>query len=361
MKVLVVTSNDFGEISAASIFTRNAEFQTIFAVPKIRTQFFDEPVSALHAYQSLDEVFDLIEREAPNAVLFASAYLLLDSKLGARDVFIRFFNILKERGIPVVTTDPFLRVLDADPNCRFSLLDTELVKFQADVQFASDFLKDIPHVYGFPMPSGTTPTLSIYNDRFCRFAPLEQRSEGTKWLFVLSDVDAILLMKTYGRPGLDQMMARLTEICSDPGNTVRFILAGEIIKLFHLVGFSLPNLEVLTFRPLLQFEDEIRGADVVCYWNLFSNSVFLCYYYDVPALFFAKGHVASLSPSFFDHIARRIYPDGLPEMVPFDQPIETRLPVLLDRYFDREARQNTLRRSRTLPRPDVALGAVLNA
>ncbi len=360
MKVLFITSQDFGELGLATFFARNQPFQSTFAVPAKKAAYFDEVVDIMYAYSSVTELQRIIKNEAPDVISLNTGYLIVNGGLATMDEFQSFFEYLKELGCPVITTDPFVRVYDSYPECAFALDGRPLEALKTEITFLSDYLKDLPHIYGFPCVSSLEKGFSFYNDRFClsekdRWKDPEQKDY---WLFVLGEIDYSLLLAKHGEFLITELAKRLTEICQNEQNRVRCVFPKRLAELLREPLSSLKNLQILDFVTLKTFEALVSESHVVFYWNVFSNSIMLCYYYDIPFLCFDKGHLASLSTELFNHMSEGIYRSGKPEFIDFFSPIEPRLDVMLQNHYSPENRQRILDEYHRLPSPQKIIEAL---
>jgi len=363
MKVLFITSHDFGELSLATFFARNQSFQSVFVVPAKKTTYFDEVVDIRYAYSSITELERIIEREKPDVISLNTGYLIVNGGLATLEEFQTFYAYLKGLGCPIMTTDPFVRVYDNYPECSFALDGRPLEDLKTEMMFLSDYLKDLPHVYGFPASNSLTNAHSFYNQTYCVHEKDRWKNpENTKyWLFVLGDLDCTLLMAKHGELFVIELANRLKEICENEENRVRCVFPKSIAKILREVLSPLKTLHIFDFVTLREFETLVSESQVVFYWNVFSNSILLCYYYDVPFLCFDKGHIANLSVDLFNHMSEGIYRSGKPEFIPFFEPIEQRLDRLLEEHYSPENRKRILDEYHRLPSPQSIIETLTNA
>jgi hypothetical protein len=362
MKVLFITSLDFGELTLATIFARNQAFESAFAVPAKRLAFFDEAAGVIYSYSSVTELQRIIENEKPDVIALNTAYLFVNGALATMDGFKSFFQYLTALGCPIITTDPFGRVYDRYPECSLQIAGTQLEDLKTEITFLSGLFKKLPHMYGFPNASTFEKAWSFYNEKFCisendRWRGLEKKDY---WLFVLGELDCALLLAKHGDFFIIQLATRLTEICKNKENRVRGVFPALITKVLRDVLSDLDNLEILDFVTLKEFETLISESHAVFYWNVFSNSTLLCYYYNVPFLCFEKGHIADLSADLYGHMSEGIYCGGQPEFTDFFSPIEPRLDVLLQKHYSQENRRRILDAYQSLPSPQYIIERLTN-
>ena len=93
MKVLFITSRDFGELSLATVFARNQPFQSVFAVPAKKHAYFDEVVDIIYTYSSVIELQRIIRNEKPDVISLNTAYLIVNGALATINEFKSFSSI----------------------------------------------------------------------------------------------------------------------------------------------------------------------------------------------------------------------------------------------------------------------------
>jgi len=362
MKVLFVSSNDFGELSLATFFARNQKFNSVFVVPEHRADYFDELVGIMYAYASVSDLPRIIENESPDIISLNSAYLMMNGNLATMDEFRSFIIYLKNLGCPLMTTDPFVRVFDSYPDCSFQMHGQPLQSLKDEMTFISDYISDFYHIYGFPSVVNQVKACSFYNDSYC----IEEKDREPepdrkdRWLFVLGELDAGLLLARYGETFYEALAERLIEVCRNRNNIVQCVFPKDIVNVLrqHLTKFK--NLEVLNYMTLKEFEKRICNSDAVFYWNIFSNSILLCYYYNIPFLCFGKGHIAELNADLFNHMADNIYRKSSPEFIDFFSPVESHLGALLRQQFSVDNRQVIVNEYRALPTPQNIVENIFN-
>ncbi len=362
MKVLFITSNDFGELSLATFFARNQPFQSIFVIPKKRATYFDEVVDIKYVYSSITELERIIEHEKPDVISLNTGYLIVNGGLATMAEFQLFYEYLKKLGCPIMTTDPFVRVYDSYPECSFELDGNPLVSLKTEMTFLSEYLKELPHIYGFPCKSNLENAYLFYNDKYCLKEKQQPQSTEKKdhWLFVLGELDSTLLFVKHGELFIKELAERLKEICQNTENRVRCVFPENIANMLREPLAPLKNLQILNFLTLEEFETLVSESDIVFYWNVFSNSILMCYYYDVPFLCFGKGHIADLSVDLFNHMSDGIYRNGTPEFIDFLSPLEPNLDTLLQNQYSKENRQRILDEYHRLPTPQSIVKALTN-
>lgn len=358
MKILFITTMDFGELSLATFFARNQPFQSIFAIPESRANYFDEIVDMIYIYSSISELKRVIEKETPDVISLNTGYLVINGSLATVDEFKDFFKYIKEYGCPILTTDPFVRVYDKFPECSFQLHGNELLALKEEIQFLNGYLKDLPHIYGFPCSNNPQITHSFYNPNYCKDIS-NKTSQNDQWLFVLGEIDFNLLVAKHGKSFITILTNRLKDICRNANNTVRCVFPNVLTDLLKEPLSKYKNLHLFDFLTLSHYEDLIKESDVVFYWNVFSNSILMCYYYNVPFICFEKGHVAELSPKLFDHMSAGIYPNGEPEFIDFFSPLESHLDLMLKTHFSLENRTRILIEYHRLPSPEQIIKTLL--
>jgi len=350
-KVLFILSRDFGEISLATIFARNQSFKRVYAIPEYRMPIFDEPAEAIYPYTSITDLPKIIEQEKPDLISLNSGYLIIDGNLASRSEYSEFRRYLAKSDIPLLTTDPFVRIFDYFPDSKFEINGRPIEKVQEEIKYLSSRFSKIPHVYGFPFITDKVEAYTFYNDKYFTEEKADGDSETKRWLLVLAELDTLLLLDRHGKNFVPILEQRLMEICGNPKNMVNFVLPYKLGQALQANVRNLENLYITSFVPLGYFEKILRNSDIVLYWNVFSNSILLCYCYNIPLLFFDKGHIANLTEYTFDHISKYIYKGGKPEFIDFESPIDSDLDILLNNNFSYEKRSVILDNYKRLESP----------
>ena len=362
MKAMFITTHDFGELSLATFLARNQEFEKIFIIPEQKAAYFDEVVNILYTYTNVTQLERIIDKETPNIIFLNTAYLFVNGNLATMESFKAFFSYLQQLKCPIVTSDPFARVYDSFPECSFKVNGQQLDKLKSEMSFLNNYLSELPHIYGFSCKNEFQNTYSFYNKKYCKTQKIEDTEivEKDNWLFVLGELDFNLLLGRHEKNFVTNLVARLQEISKNPNNVIRCVFPLRLVMILRDFLPPTDNIHILNFTSLRNFESLISISDVVFYWNVFSNSILMCYYYDVPFLCFEKGHIADLSPDLFKHMSEGIYRNGTPEFVDFFTTVENKLDTLLENYYSRENRQKILKEYQQLPSPETIVKQLVN-
>ncbi len=362
MKTMFITTHDFGELSLATFLARNQEFEKVFVIPEEKAIYFDELVNILYTYTDVAQLERIINREKPNIIFLNTAYLFVNGSLGTMESFKAFFTYLQQLNCPIVTSDPFARVYDSYPECSFKINGQQMHALKAEMSFLNDYLRQVPHIYGFSCKNEFQNAHSFYNSKYCKTQKIEDAEivDKDNWLFVLGELDFNLLLGRHEKEFITTLAARLKEISENPKNVIRCVFPLKLVMILRNFLPPIENVHILNFTTLSNFESLISISDVVFYWNVFSNSILMCYYYDVPFLCFEKGHIADLSEDLFKHMSEGIYRNGTPEFINFFTTVENNLTALLQANYSRENRQKILKEYQQLPSPETIIKQLLN-
>jgi len=328
MKCLFALSADYGEFATANLLSRGQPFERRFALPRAlaaRAAGLDGAAF----YGSAGELGELIEREAPDAVVLASGYLYAINGLFDPEQLAALLARLRARRIAVATTDPWLRLFAAAPATRFAIHsvkqggidEAQSAKVLALQRRLEAVLAGVPHLVAVPAPLAQ----GCYNPAFRR-AP-RPAPDADEWLFVLAQQDLALASEGF----LEALQARAAGLLRRGRNRLRFVgppaLGAFLAERFP--GES--RVEYLAFAGFAAFEEALLRAKVVAYWNAISASALYCLYHGVAPVFFGRGHQARVVPGLYEHAVRHVYGGEAPALIDAGAELEADADALIAR------------------------------
>ena len=112
MNVLIVTSNDYGELSNALDFASGGDFRARVLVPeRLLARNRGQTHVRLEGYSVLPEILDVLDRERPDVLLLFSGLLLGINGLMSLHSVGELVATAGGRGVRVATSDPFLGLM----------------------------------------------------------------------------------------------------------------------------------------------------------------------------------------------------------------------------------------------------------
>ena len=319
--LLFVVSNDYGELTNALHLIRGQPFAPLVMLPR---RLLDLNADGLgcpsRGYGSASDVIAAIDDAQPDVVFLFSAYLYaLHGLLGAGGLE-RIVHHVHDRGVPCVTSDPFLGLATRpDPDL---VSDSHPRKAWLLEHFArvSGLLTDVPHLYLVrPPATARVPAYAFHNPE-SRLAPAARRDRDD-WLFLLSSEDYAGQVARHGKAAFDRALHDL--LGQTVSNGCRPVLLAPPPCIASVTARR-PAVEPLLtpgFCGRQRFGRVLADAAYVFYWNIFSNSVVLRLAGRRPVFFFDTGHLARAMPPL-ERVGRTwYYADAPLPMVDMGRPL----------------------------------------
>lgn len=328
-RLLCVLSADFGEYVTASLFARAQPFDVHFALPPALARFVPPGQRGHSEYRDLAEARALVASARPDAVLLASAYLFAVNGIAAPEQLQAFVQAAREAGAALATTDPWLRIWALRPGSRYAIQsvqkggeDAALSQRMTALQGALEaILADVPHVFAVPLAEPGRGWHAFFNRGFAQRAAGE-RGQGAPWLFVLSREDYVFLAGFEREAFFGALERRVAELLAYRENRVCFVAPEEVGRFLAERWPGEPRLTHVGFCDFARFEQLVREARVVAYWNLLSSSLLYCLYYGVAPIFFGPGHLAKVCPGLAEHAAAHVYRGRPPPLRDLAAPLQ---------------------------------------
>jgi hypothetical protein len=334
VRTLIVTSSSHGELAHAMMFLRGQRLSehARMLIPEILHAVHKDalPVAAF-PYATLDDVLSAVDAHQPDLVCLFSAYLFSFDKLLSAKSLDTLLRRLRDRGCRVMTSDPFLGLASQvtpgqiDPQMlvpgesawtrRLVALAIRSRGSRAKVLNVSG-LDDVLHVHPTSIPEhddGIT-RVSFFNPAILRAAtvpnaqaPRDPRDGSPRWLFVLSDSDLHVQTVRVGLPEfLENLLGMLRHAAAEKKQAALIAPSAIVQRLRHAVP---EGIELLSWRPLDEFERRVIDAEYVFYWNAFSFSQLARIANELPFFVFDRGHFARTLTPYYE-IARSCHLGG---------------------------------------------------
>ncbi len=312
MSLLVIVSRDYGELGSALYFLSGLESEmnvTLLVPNQMMASIDSSDGRKIVGYDSLADIVEVLDETQPSAVLMFSAYLMM---IGEKLSIIRLWRLLKlirARGIPMATSDPFAGMLRSPMSISLSAImaagKTGLAKviskgfaqlIQLRLFLISISLKSIIHLYPVPIAKKHMPVghryLSFFSGDSSDLSVSQSSSDNEEktWIFILSDVDYKLQMNNSNGMFIFFFLERIREVISLEKNPVIIGPKGMIKRLTEL-GLSDPDVEMFSRIPFNQYIDVLVNAEFAFFWNYFSFSIVNRVLKQRPVFFFDEGHV----------------------------------------------------------------------
>lgn len=345
-RVVFVLSQDYGELFNAMYFALGGTFETILLMPPRMHRANQETLPfKSYAYRDAQELAACIELMSPDVVVLFSGYLLVINKLLTEANLAGLLSKLRERGTPLVTSDPSLGLIPSG-EVKFSATFAGATALRGHFRWLSEALADAFHVYLAPRGIvGAHRYGSYYNtrgvlsqdERARRAATLSSWSsiEATRprWLFILSPEDEALQVAEMGRERFAVRVADRMRDAVRAGRQPVLIAPEACFKTVQQQAGELPGVIALSGCGYLRFMLLLWDAEYVFYWNQFSASMLARVINEQPIFTFAPGHLVQALAEIRVLGAEHFYLGVEPTMLDVAQPLE------LDRLAQCEAEE----------------------
>ena len=332
-RLFFIVTAAFGELFNAMYMTMGCGFNTIFAMPD---PMFTLNHSVLpgrsYQFEKLSDLVPVIDKEQPHIVCLFSGYLYIKDKITDFDHLDRLIEHLRQSGIKVITSDPFLgltgrlpRINPQNPLEQFLSLP---MKLAGEMLIGPDFsymlraaysLGRLPHIYVIdPQEGGDAPRLAYFNPYIrCYSAELGDPSnddlngqrlspDRAWWLFILAGSDYWPQVQRDGTAAVHDMLARKLRETREQ-NKQPVLLAPKPCIEALAADASLSGCIFLDTCDYKRYMALLIGAEYVFYWNIFSASILGRLLNCRPAFFFARGHMADANALMMDKGISRYY------------------------------------------------------
>jgi hypothetical protein len=277
------------------------------------------PVPA-YAYDSVEQILAVVDRERPDAVLLFSAYLLFINRLLDLDGLAALLAGLRERGIPIATSDPSVGLLGRTDETTFDRGNPGRDWLTLLVPKLFEALKDVPHLYLAPDVATEVRHFAFFNPRIAPQGDAMSRLEAAlhqwepidaarrRWLFVLSPEDQDVQVATHGWDAfVGSLLDRLGDAVAADRQPI-LLAPKRAIERVQSSGRRFGNLVALASCNYTHFMRLLYEAESVFYWNTFSASIVARVVARRPFFLFDRGHVVRTMPAFHDVGMRHFYP-----------------------------------------------------
>jgi len=309
-RMLCVVSADFGELSLARWFVAGQRFSSCFLLPPhLQERNAGALGTPCGAYRSVSDVLTVAEAFRPDVVLLASGYLYALNGLLSIGGVADMIGGLEGLGGRLVTTDPFLGLLQDPRAAPFDPGQPAGRLFLEHFDAVAPLLAGLPHLHPVPVAAAGSRCVSFSNPRMVatqhelaahRTAVsrwLGPHRESSRWLFILSGEDHAGEVTRRGEVAfLDGLAARLGEARSAGGRPVLLAPQRCLDALRSRLAAS-DDVVLLPFCRIDRFQSLLLDAECAFYWNMFSNSIPLRVLNGLPCFLFDRGHLARAIPA----------------------------------------------------------------
>ena len=357
-KVLIVLSNDFGELAMALNFTEGQEFDITLLLPERLEKTKTEGLQRrTEYYPNILNLIASVRRHKPDLLLLFSGYLFtLDGIMAVGDMA-TIIKFAKDQGSRVATTDPFLGVISRLDEKTISDLSSTKTKMLEIFSAVFKVLRNIPHLYladASHIPR--IQSFSYFNPSMLESLTVEVLSPRS-WAFVLSIEDYYAVCVEYGQHLFDEWLVKKLRQTVEAGARPVLIAPEQCIR---SVERRRPpqNWLPIAHCGIMQFQELLREAEYAFYFNVFSSSVLARGMNDRPIFFFDLGYLVRMVPTVFQAGVASYYAGTAPPILDMNTHLtyEVLRPLAESQKEGfRAAREKFL----ALPTPDVVVNQLL--
>jgi hypothetical protein len=330
-RVLIVVSDDFGELSNAVWLLLGSRFRAELLVPE-RMRAINEDVLPIPAqtYESVEDVLDAAERLRPEVVFLLSGYLYAVNGIFDTDGVRRLVVALRALGCCVATSDPFLGLMA--PGASVQPRDVTQQRLVEAVRAAGDALGALWHVYPV-MPRGERPQrrIAYFNPRMQVSAadraamrngltlhlPLD--AQRPHWLFVLAAQDHLAQGSTLGADAFHAMLAQRLHDAQRSGRQAVLVAPQACTDALRAYEREIADALLLPFCSHGTFLGLLLTAEHAFYWNVLANSVPSRLVNGLPVFFFDTGHMVHALPELLEPALTSYYPNARLPLLDLDK------------------------------------------
>lgn len=348
-RTLVIVSSDYGEMGAAMYFLQGIDLPEPPVVLLPDMLLAAAPMRSglrLVRYGALADIWREIETFRPDVVALFSGYLLTIAPPFSLLKALVLMHRLRRRGVPVLTSDPFLGLLTSPRSLDFTSvlpqsrtlvpLAARSVAVALRLYLLKRHLRGCLHVYPAPIErlhgahAAGSGMQGFFNPALVPVVAGRSSAVPARWIFVLSNVDFQMQHQSLGDAFVPHLLDRLRD-AKRLGRVPVLVGTGPLIAAVR--GAMVPDDEVEmhadtsydTFMALLV------QAEYAFFWNQYSFSLLHRVLRHQPAMFFDEGHMVRILPPLHDAGVRLFYDGWRPPLLAIDRALDaTQLASMAD-------------------------------
>ncbi|TPV55451.1 hypothetical protein FJ444_17290 [Aestuariibacter sp. GS-14] len=308
-KMLVIVSEDFGELGHATYFlTLYQEWDVKVAIPQNRMDIADhlDPKQKV-CYRTFQDCEQILEEHKPVVVVLFSGYLLYTHEPYSFIKYTAFLTRLKSNGVQVLTSDPLLGIDIKLLSGNFAISSGQR---RSIVQLTKSYIKSIylagrlqvlrrhfandTHIYPVPVTDRINVKQPVYYRSNCFFEAIAQQPCNEKHLvFVIAEIDYYRLLTNH--PSFVSEFVKTVNTLAEQGYVVQIVgtsaLKAELCS--HMLHSQIQCYGTLSFS---QYNHMLDTCECAFFWNYFSFSVYRRILTAKPVIFLDEGHMLSMFP-----------------------------------------------------------------
>jgi len=320
-RLLFVLSSDHGELALALSFCLGYWRPLLLMPERLAALHRGLAAARVATYGTAADVLRAVEREAPDMVFLFSGYLYGINGLLAPAEVERLVQALGVRGVPLLTSDPFLGVLAAGGQAAFNDQHPRKAWLVEHFDRMVGLLRLLPHLYPVPVEPGShTRNLSFFNPHLLLdrvqarqaldplVGPLGLDPARPRWIFVMSTEEYGGQLARQGHAEAHRRLAACLDQAVAAGRQPVLVAPPPCAEAMRGRRPAPPGLVALPFCDHPTFMALLLEAEHAFYWNVFSNSVMARAVNHLPVFFFDPGHLARAVPPLHEAGMRLYFP-----------------------------------------------------
>lgn len=345
MKLLAIVSRDYGELGNAMNFLERTPLASAPVLmlpvgmqePGLAAGAFD-----IRRYDSLKEIEASVRETRPDAVLLFSGYLLAIGRRFSLLHALQLLRFLRRRGIPVLTSDPFIGMIRSPWSLDFSMVLASrpgmghgprrafialLSKaLSLRIYLMSRALRNACHVYPAPIEAaagGRTLQLNYFNPDLAQASQSQAEPPPGKpvWVFTLSRVDCLIQTRRHGSAFVEHLAARLSEVAAS-GRRAVLVATPELAAQLEPMLAEGADVSLRGEESYSRYMATLMTAEYAFFWNFFSFSIIHRVLAARPVFFFDEGHMVEILPALSQEGIRSFYGGWQPPLRRLSDPLQ---------------------------------------
>ncbi len=337
-RIFFILDNDFGELTLVLyLVLGQACFGNarVLLSPRLYEKNKDALPDRTRLWTSEADLAEQIRTFQPKVVVFAAGYLLPVHDLLAPDAIGRLIEQAWQQGAAVVTTDPFLGLLSAQPEAGPGQLISidipenapdalKAMKKSADAALhvglagAEAALRNVPHLYpsytdmeGLSENAADSRNLTFFNDALLMPSNGDVNASPEQgephWMFTISEADFMTQTMFLGSRAFAEVVAGLLRQATVLGRHAILLGPDELLDLVRLsVGVN-ERIHLLKFCAFRSAMSLLLSAEYSFYWNVVSHSILMQLWNGLPVILFDRGHLARAAPTMYQRVIAWYY------------------------------------------------------
>lgn len=334
MRLLVIVSGDYGELGGAMYFLHGLGLTvppTVLIPASLSHALSDRADMRVHSYRGFADIRQHVDSAPVDAVLLFSGYLL---NIGARFSLVsalRLLHLLRRRALPVLTSDPFIGLIDSPAALDFTCvlgrdgsgLARRLRSWRLGLRlyWLKLQLRHCWHIYPSPIhrlhTAAARPLALSYFNAAVSEEPPRKPAARPSWIFVLSDIDCQMQMRGGAEHFPAALTDRLRETVQLGKHAVVVAPAALLDEVLGRMG-ACPDVSLVRNASYADFMHLLMAAEYAFYWNYYSFSIIHRVASELPVMFFEEGHMVHILHGLREAGIRLFYDGWRPPLLRLD-------------------------------------------